>query len=45
LTPCADTQFPGKPRQCGRTTHAEFEIFDWDRRLSRKRYQMVTMEH
>ena len=40
LIPSAITQFPGEPLQRGRKIHrrwGKFAIFDWNRRLSRKR--------
>jgi len=44
LTPGADTQFQGEPLQRGRKIHGvgwkRFAIFDWNCRLSRKRYEI-----
>jgi len=42
LTPCADTQFPGEPISGVQNTRGwkSYEIFDWNCRLSRKRYDI-----
>jgi len=43
LTPSADIQFQREPLHQGRKMHVgweNFAIFDWNRRLSRKRYEI-----
>ena len=44
FTPCAGTQFQGEPFSVGRKIHAggnRFAIFDRNRHLSRKRYEIA----